>query len=241
MSGTPPSEAVTLRGERCLLRAFRPDELDALLAARRASESLRATGGRGRRERDRLRRRIATSGRLHNGWLEFAIEVAGTLVGEVQARGGQRMMPPGTYELGIELYAAERRGRGVGTEAVALITTHLFATLGAGRVQATTDVANAAMRAVLARLGFVEEGVLRGFMPDNEEGGPRHDYVMAGVTAAEWAARQPKQPGARRGATTGGDVRSAAGRRLPSGYSTVTVFARLRGWSTFSPRVRAMR
>ena len=24
-------------------------------------------------------------------------------------------------------------------------------------------------------------------------------------------------------------------------YSTVTVFARLRGWSTFNPRVRAMR
>ena len=32
-----------------------------------------------------------------------------------------------------------------------------------------------------------------------------------------------------------------ATRRANSGYSTVTVLARLRGWSTFSPRLRAIR
>ncbi len=32
----------------------------------------------------------------------------------------------------------------------------------------------------------------------------------------------------------------ADGSHAPSRYSTVTVFARLRGWSTFSPRRRAI-
>ncbi len=34
------------------------------------------------------------------------------------------------------------------------------------------------MRAVLRRLGFAEEGVLRGFMPDAAPDGFRHDYVI---------------------------------------------------------------
>jgi hypothetical protein len=36
-------------------------------------------------------------------------------------------------------------------------------------------------------------------------------------------------------------LRSDAGERTLDVYSTVTVFARLRGWSTFSPRRRAIR
>ena len=106
------------------------------------------------------------------------------------------MLPPGVWELGIELYGSGNRGKGVGTEAIALITAHLFAKLGAGRVQATTDVANAPMRAVLRRLGFAEEGVLRDFMPSREQGGPRHDYVMVATTAGDWAARSNQPPGA---------------------------------------------
>ena len=86
------------------------------------------------------------------------------------------------------LYGNGNRGKGVGTEAVALITRQLFEALGAGRVQATTDVENAPMRAVLRRLGFTEEGVLRGFMPAAATDGPRHDYVVAGVTRDEWTA-----------------------------------------------------
>ena len=193
-----PLEPVTLRGAHCLLRAFRADELDALLAARAASEGFGATRERAARPRERLRRRIETSGRVHDGWLEFAIEVDGQLAGDVQARGGRSMLPPGVWELGIELYGNGNRGKGVGTEAVALITRQLFEALGAGRVQATTDVENAPMRAVLRRLGFVEEGVLRGFMPDSAADGPRHDYIMAGVTRDEWAAAATRAAATRR-------------------------------------------
>ena len=183
-----PPETVTLRGALCLLRAFRTDELDALVAARAEAEGFGRTREPATRPREQLRRRIETSGREHNGLFELAIEVDGQLAGDVQARGGRKMLPPGVWELGIELYGTARRGKGIGREAVALITTQLFEALGAGRVQASTDVENAPMRAVLRRLGFVEEGVLRGFMPDVAPDGPRHDYVLAGVTRDEWTA-----------------------------------------------------
>ena len=196
-----PLETVTMRGVLCLLRAFRPEELDLLLAARAAAEGFGGTREPGGRPRAQLRRRIETSGHVHNGWLEFAIEVDGRLVGDVQARRPARALPPGVWELGIELYGTACRGKGVGTEAVALITEHLFAVEGAGRVQASTDLMNEPMRAVLRRLGFVEEGVLRGFMPDTAPNGPRHDYVMVGVTHDEWTASRAAHTAVREAAT----------------------------------------
>ena len=195
MSGTPGADdaapTVALHGERCTLRAFREDELDALLAFRRGSDTVPGLRTSQPGLRALLRRRIARSGRVDNGWLELAIEIDGALAGDIQARGGRSMSPPGVYELGIELYETGRRGKGVGTEAVALFTGHLFSALGAGRVQATTDVDNAAMRAVLVKLGFREEGILRGFMP-NPPGSPapRADYVISAITAEDWTARQ---------------------------------------------------
>lgn len=193
-----PLETVTLHGALCLLRAFRKDELDLVVAARMASDGIGGVREPGGRLREQLRRSIETSGRVHNGWLEFAIEVDGRLVGDVQARRPARALPPGVWELGIELYGTAHRGRGFGSEAVALITEHLFTVEGAGRVQASTDVANAPMRAVLRKLGFVEEGVLRGFMPAADPDAVRHDYVMVGVTRDEWAASTASRAAATR-------------------------------------------
>lgn len=66
---------------------------------------------------------------------------------------------------------------------MALLSTHLFESEDAIRVQATTDVDNRAMRAVLEGLGFGLEGVLRGFMPSVE--GPR-DTALYGLTKDDW-------------------------------------------------------
>ncbi len=186
--GGRPSDVI-LRGDRCTLRAFRPDELDALLAARFADDPEAFAGPRehGARPREALRRRIAASGHVHRDFLELGIEAGGTLVGDIQGRSGRRMLPPGVWELGIELYGPAARGQGLGTEATRLFVGHLFAAEGAERVQATTDVTNAAMRRVLSNLGFAEEGVMHGFMPGRDGGGPRHDYVLAAVTREAWA------------------------------------------------------
>jgi RimJ/RimL family protein N-acetyltransferase len=166
-----------LRGERVVLRPLRPEELDVVAAS--LDEEAVASGAV-----ERLRSRIRNSGRFLDGHLDLGVEADGELVGDISARRPPAALPGGVFELGIALLES-RRGRGYATDAIRLLTQHLFDELGAGRVQASTDVENAAMRRVLRKLGFVEEGVMRGFMPT---GGGRADYVLYGVTKTEWRA-----------------------------------------------------
>lgn len=171
---------IELRADRVLLRGFRPDEVD--LAVERMQSIPPAE-----LDRDTLRERrerIERSGE-RGGWeIMLAIEADGRLVGDVQGRCPRFALPPGVWELGIELWDAADRGRGFGTKAVALLSGFLFEREDAIRVQATTDVDNAAMRRLLEALGFGFEGVLRGFMPD--AGGAPRDYAMYGLTEGAW-------------------------------------------------------
>lgn len=132
--------------------------------------------------------RAKQGGRLVDGRLDLAIEAEGRLIGEIDARAPEKALPPGVFELGVAIFDPGERGKGYGTEAISLLTTYLFEQLGAERVQASTAVWNVAMRRVFARLGFPEEGVLRGFMPAD---GGRDDYVMVGVTKAGWGKVAP--------------------------------------------------
>jgi RimJ/RimL family protein N-acetyltransferase len=168
-----------VRGRLVLLRTFRRDDLDALVAGR-------GVGRPG--ERRRLGELIEHSGQLWRGTIELGVDVDGLLVGDVQARQPEHCLPRGVYEIGITLFDDASRGRGFGRDAVELLTTHLFADRAAERVQASTAVHNAPMRAVLERLGFREEGVMRGFMP--ADGGARDDYALYAVTRPEWRPRR---------------------------------------------------
>jgi len=132
---------------------------------------------------ERARELIARSGRLVDGMLDLGIEENGRLVGEIQARCPKNGLPPGAFELGVGLFDEGDRGHGIGRRAVALMTSMLFDEEGAHRVQLSTDVDNAAMRAVVEHLRFGFEGVLRGFMPDRD--GPR-DYAMYGLTRQDY-------------------------------------------------------
>jgi RimJ/RimL family protein N-acetyltransferase len=171
-----PEDRVDLRGRRVVLRAYRPDEVD--VAHEQARLSTARVGGELSRERMQLR--VARSGRFVEGRLDLAVESDGRLVGSIEARFQENAFPPGVCEIGIELVPGAR-GRGVGTEAVGLLARHLLAH-GFGRVQASTDVANAAMRTALERAGFAFEGTLRGFMPN---GNGRSDYALYALTANE--------------------------------------------------------
>ncbi len=157
----------TIHGERVTLRAFRPEEFDLALAREPSEDAER---------REVRRRRLALSGTRTAWEILFAIEADDRLVGDIQARCSDQAMPPGVWEVGIDLWEGVDRGRGLGTEAVRLLTAHLFAREGAHRVQATTDVENAAMRRVLEKCGYAREGVLAAYMPAPD--GPPRDYVM---------------------------------------------------------------
>ena len=178
--------SVTLRGPLVTLRPFRTEEVDRLFAVWAAAPVGDGVHHHGVPDRARLQERVATSGTWSeddDAGLWLAIEAGGHLVGEIQARNPKGGLPPGVFELGVELYEAPDRGRGLGAAAVAELTGYLFREEGAQRVQISTDVDNEAMRRVAERLGFDREGVLRSFMPTVD--GPR-DYAMYGMTRDDW-------------------------------------------------------
>jgi RimJ/RimL family protein N-acetyltransferase len=107
--------------------------------------------------RERLRVRIATSGRFVEGAIEVGIEADGRLIGSVQTYlPEERVLPANTYEIGIGLNEPDDRGKGLGTEALALFIEWLRG-IGAVRIQAGTAPENTAMRRSLAKLGFRPE------------------------------------------------------------------------------------
>lgn len=63
--------------------------------------------------------------------------------------------------IGISLHAPYR-GLGHGSRAQRMLAEYLFASFPVHRVEATTDVTNAAEQRALERAGFGREGVLRG-------------------------------------------------------------------------------
>ncbi len=170
--------AVRLVSKHVVLRGFRASELDALIRSR-VSDDGAATGVRPR-SRAAMKRRVETSGRWDRGWIQLAITSEGRLVGDIQARGYPReAMPPGVVDLGMTLWDAADRGRGLGTDALALFTKWLLGPGGVARVQGSTAVGNKAMRRAFEKTGYRREGILRGFMP-----GPRGrvNYVLYAKT-----------------------------------------------------------
>jgi RimJ/RimL family protein N-acetyltransferase len=171
-----------------VLRPFRADEVDRLWSRRQ--REIAAGSAWGPSTREQVAERVANSGIWTDtpAGLSFAVEADGVLVGDIQARRSQGVLPTGVVEIGIELYEDAARGRGIGREAVAQLTARLFDAGEAHRVQLSTDVDNAAMRRVAELLGFGFEGVLRGFMPSSE--GAR-DYAMYGMTRTDFKDVRP--------------------------------------------------
>ncbi len=173
---------IELRGDRLTIRPLRAWEIQRVIA-----DSLPAWVAWGTDPavaRARMRERLERSGELTEHGLDLGIDLDGMLIGDVQARIDG--LPTGAFELGIGLFEEGDRGRGLGSEAIALLTAHLFHGLGARRVQITTDVGNLGMRRVAERVGFLHEGDLRGFWPQTE--GDR-DYAMYGMTRSDYEAQ----------------------------------------------------
>jgi RimJ/RimL family protein N-acetyltransferase len=82
--------------------------------------------------------------------------------------------------------AARARGRGVGTQAVRLITDHAFSTIPTlRRIEAQTREDNVAMRRVLVKCGYVKEAHYREVWPVGD--GTYLASVGYGVLRRDWA------------------------------------------------------
>nr|WP_090280325.1 GNAT family protein [Mycolicibacterium komanii] len=73
-------------------------------------------------------------------------------------------------------------GGGVATAALALGVDHCFGPAGLHRVEATVRPENAASRAVLAKVGFREEGLLRRYL---DVDGAWRDHLLVAITIDE--------------------------------------------------------
>ena len=124
----------------------------------------------------RLLRRQARRGEA----VPLVVLVQGRLVGQVTVGAIVR----GATQSGSLGYWVDQRvaGRGVGSVAVALTLDHCFGSLRLHRVEAVVRPENARSRALLARLGFREEGTaVRSLFAS----GAWRDHLVCALTAEE--------------------------------------------------------
>ncbi|HEY6934310.1 MAG TPA: GNAT family protein [Marmoricola sp.] len=88
--------------------------------------------------------------------------------------------------IGIWL-AAAARGQGVGTEAQRQLVDLFFLHTTVNRVEAHTDVENAAEQRSLEKVGFQQGGVTRGAQWRE---GAYHDGYLYSILRSEWACRR---------------------------------------------------
>jgi ribosomal-protein-alanine N-acetyltransferase len=78
--------------------------------------------------------------------------------------------------------ASTQTGGGIATAALAMGLDHCFSAVMLHRVEATVRPENAASRAVLANVGFREEGLLRRYL---EVDGAWRDHLLVAITVEE--------------------------------------------------------
>lgn len=164
------------------LRSVREPDLD-LLCRFDMEAGLIGPNWYGFRDAARQRRRFQSDGWLgdEDGKLMVSVadEVAGFVGWSPSGHG------PGRYRsIGIALLP-EWRGKGVGTRAQALLCRYLFAHTTVHRLEAATQPENEAEQRALRRIGFRQEGVLRG--AEFRDGGWR-DVVVFGLLRDEQPA-----------------------------------------------------
>ena len=167
---------VRIRGSRLLLRALQPGEIEEEWRAMVTADpmviaELPQEAG--------FKARLQRSGHLEDGWLDLAIDLDGVSIGRIQTFVPPgRALPPGTFELGIDL-REKARNKGYGREALALLTDWLFEHAAAEAVGASTDPANVAMRTVFQRVGWKTAGSSTEF---------GREWVVYRITRREWEA-----------------------------------------------------
>jgi RimJ/RimL family protein N-acetyltransferase len=93
-------------------------------------------------------------------------------------------------EIGWTFVGEPWRRTAINTAAKLLLLTHAFEAMGCIRVELKTDARNARSRAAIARLGAVEEGVLRSHMICAD--GHWRDTVYFSILAPEWPAAKAR-------------------------------------------------
>lgn len=173
--------------ERLILRRFRASDAAALAAYRSEADVARYQSWDAPFPLDKAQaavRRFAAGSPAAPGWFQYAVELTAgpALIGDVAVRLHDNRRQA---EIGFTLATAYQR-RGFATEAVSAVLDRLFRVQGLHRVMGECDARNLRSAALLERLGFTREGLLR---QQTYLKGEWTDDLLYGLLAAEWPGR----------------------------------------------------
>jgi RimJ/RimL family protein N-acetyltransferase len=184
---------VYLETERLILRRFTEDDLDDLVAVDADPAVMRYINGGRPTSREEMRDdylphwlRYYERGDAWGFWA--AIErSSGAFLGWFHLRP-QPEDPPDHPELGYRL-VRRAWGKGYATEGSRALIDKAFASLGAGRVYATTMAVNEGSRRVMEKAGLRYVRTFHADWPDRIEG-EEHGDVEYALTREEWLAER---------------------------------------------------
>jgi RimJ/RimL family protein N-acetyltransferase len=177
-------EPVVLQTERLVLRPYRLDDVDGVLAYasdERWSRFLLPI----QREYTRADAEEWVTASMAIDWDEhprWAIEHEGAVSGGVDLRIGASQTGELGYSLGPDLW-----GRGLMPEAVAAVLDWGVPAFDLAKVTATADAENRQSWRVMEKLGMQREGYMRSARVLR---GERRDMVWYGILREEWEARR---------------------------------------------------
>lgn len=182
MTATPFSRKPVLTGDRTVLRPFTEDDADVMAGILGDPELLHFTGGDPAPFSRAYLRSWYGSRAAQQDRLDLAVtdRATGELVGEVVLNDWVPEHRRCTFRT---LIGPRGRGRGLGTEAVALIVGHGFEALGMHRIELAAYADNDRALHVYEKVGFVREGLRRHI---ELRDGVWRDEVLMAVLADEW-------------------------------------------------------
>lgn len=174
-----------LWGEQVVLRPFRADDLPIMRKWLRDPETAHTWGRAPIVTDDAFEADLAGRFTRFDQAGYFAIEdEQGALIGRIEY---EQLDPiDRTVELMIMLGSPERRGRGLGTDALRTLILHLFSDRQIERVWLTVLAWNTAAIRTYEKIGFVREGLRR---EDIWLDGAWHDQLVMGLIRREFHDR----------------------------------------------------
>ncbi|MBK8902966.1 MAG: GNAT family N-acetyltransferase [Anaerolineaceae bacterium] len=150
-----------LKGSTITLRPVRDTDLDQLYAFHLDIDNRGDFFPRGVMSQPLFRQRFQESGfwNKEDGMLVI-VSAQEQIVGHIEFFKTVNYLDE--YELSYQVYAADRRGQGVATEAVGLLVCYLFENKRVNRIRLVIHPHNLASRRLAEKCGFRHEGTARG-------------------------------------------------------------------------------
>lgn len=170
-----------IRGEAVHLRLVREDELGVLAALLNDVEASGEFWPIPLIPEAVLRRRYHDDGLWGEDYGQFLIcDADDRILGEILFFKTAKYMSE--YEIGYRIFRPEARGKGIATEALALMTRFLFSYRQVNRIRLMIDPENVASQRVAEKCGYRQEGTARGAVYHH---GRFHDMDMYAILREE--------------------------------------------------------